>query len=167
MNLLVNRFTAPVMGAALLAPAYGPPPKIGAIIGAAGIFIALMAAAFALFYAPGPPRCTLAAGSLSIHDRLYPVTLRAEAVDVDHIRIVDLDSDPDWVPTLRTNGFSNLHYHSGWYRVRNGQKIRLYRADGRRVVLLPPKGAGNAVLYEVADPERFVAEIRREWTGHA
>jgi hypothetical protein len=80
---------------------------------------------------------------------------------------VDLDADPQWLPKSRTNGFSNAHYHSGWYRVRNGQKIRLYRADGRRLVLLPPKISGNAVLYEVPDPEHFVAAVRQEWAGNS
>jgi hypothetical protein len=35
--------------------------------------------------------------------------------------------------------------------------------DGKRLVLLPAKGNGAAVLLEVAQPEAFVNEVRREW----
>jgi len=86
-------------------------------------------------------------------------------VDVSGIRIVDLAADPQWRPTLRTNGFSNSHYHSGWYRVASGQKVRLYRTTGEKLVLLPPKGTGVPVLYQPAAPERFLAEVRRQWAG--
>jgi hypothetical protein len=40
----------------------------------------------------------------------------------------------------------------------------MYRAGGSRLVLLPPKGDGAAVLLETGEPEKFVAELRREWS---
>ena len=46
----------------------------------------------------------------------------------------------------RTNGFANAHYASGWFRVASGKTVRMYRAGGTRLVLLPPKGDGAAVL---------------------
>ena len=64
---------------------------------------------------------------------------------------------------MRTNGFANAHYRSGWFRVANGQKVRMYRADGTRLLLLPPKGDGAAVLLEAKDPEQFLDELRRQW----
>jgi hypothetical protein len=39
----------------------------------------------------------------------------------------------------------------------------MYRADGKRLVLLPPKGDGAAVLLETSEPERFVREVRQAW----
>jgi hypothetical protein len=47
--------------------------------------------------------------------------------------------------------------------VANGEKVRMYRAGGARLVLLPPKGSGVPVLLEVKDPESFVEELRRLW----
>jgi len=64
---------------------------------------------------------------------------------------------------MRTDGFANAHYRSGWFRVASGKKVRMYRADSSRLALLPPKGNGEAVLLETADPEKFVAELQREW----
>ncbi len=137
-------------------------PKLlaAAVIGSGAALIPLL-----LLYAPGPDRYTLTRQTLTIHDRFYPVTLRAEAVNVSGIRIVDLATDPRWRPTMRANGFSNSHYQSGWYRVAGGQKVRLYRAAGEKLVLLPPKGSGSPVLYQPPDPARFLAEVRRVWAG--
>ena len=120
--------------------------------------------AFALLYSPGPPPCTVTPDSLTIHDRFYPVTLHSADVDVEHIRVVDLDSEADWRPVARTNGFANAHYHSGWFRVAGGQKVRMYWTDSKRLCLLPPKAGGAPVLVEVRDPEEFARELRLAWT---
>jgi len=129
-----------------------------------GIALGVVALAFVLFcvqYSPGPPRYALDSQSLAIRDLFYPVTVRAADVDVERVRVVDWAADADWRPTARTNGFANSHYRSGWFRVANGEKVRMYRADGTRLVLIPARDA--AVLLEVQDPERFVEELRRLW----
>jgi Bacterial PH domain len=132
-----------------------------------GITLAVAAMGLGLaanFYSPGPPAYTLTSAALTIHDRFYPVTLRPDAVDLSQIRIVDLEADPDWRPIARTNGFANSHYQSGWFRAGNGQKIRLYRAGGQRVVLLPPKDGGAAVLYQARAPDSFIADVHAAWS---
>ncbi len=131
-------------------------------MGVGAVTLAIVAAA--LLYSPGPPKYTLGPDSLAIHDRFYPVTLRASEVDAGRIRVVDVRHDPEWRTTARTNGFSNAHYHSGWFRVASGAKVRMYRADSTRLVLIPPKGDGAAVLLEAADPDQFAAQLRREWS---
>jgi len=131
-------------------------------VGIAAVVIALVA--LSLTYSPGPPGYTLSNTGLTIHDRFYPVTLQRDAIDGDGIRIVDLAQDSAWRPTARTNGFANRNYQSGWFRVANGRKVRLYRAGGNRLVLIPPKGNGDFVLYQAKDPDAFVQELR-QWTG--
>jgi hypothetical protein len=119
--------------------------------------------AASLYYSPGAPTYTLNPNALVIHDLFYPVTVQATSVDSVHIRVVDLDSEPDWRPTLRTNGFANSHYQSGWFKTAGGQKIRLYRAGGRRLVLLPPNADSVPILLQVEDPDAFVAHVRQAW----
>lgn len=121
----------------------------------------LSAIGFALSYSPGPPAFTLANGALTIHDRFYPVTLRAGDVDAAHLSVIDLSRDTEWRPTMRTNGFANYHYRSGWFRAANGQKVRLYQASSKRLVLLPGKGGSSPVLLQVQDPEHFIEEVKR------
>ncbi|HUI79504.1 MAG TPA: PH domain-containing protein [Bryobacteraceae bacterium] len=143
------------------------PNWAGRTVAATVAVVVASAAALTFLYAPGPPAYSLTPDALTIHDRFYPVTLPADRVDVDHIRVVDFTNDHEWQPTLRTNGFATLHYHSGWFRVASGQTVRMYRADSRRLVLLPPKGDGAPVLYEVKDPDEFVRSLRQEWAGRS
>ena len=138
--------------------------SIGTIVGVAIGAVALAFALFCVLYSPGAPRYILDSQSLEIRDLFYPVTVGASDVDVDRVRVVDFAVDADWRPTARTNGFANSHYRSGWFRVANGEKVRMYRADGTRLVLIPARGGGAAVLLEVQDPERFVGELRRLWS---
>jgi hypothetical protein len=138
--------------------------KIGKLIAVAAGLTGMSFAILAMVYSPGPPSFTLTRETLTIHDRFYPVTLEASDVDIDRVRIVDLTHDTDWKPVVRTNGFANSHYRSGWFQLANGQKVRLYRADSDRVVLLPPRGDGAPVLVQATDPEKFMGEIRTAWT---
>lgn len=126
-------------------------------------FLVLAFVAATLFYSPGLPDCTLSPATLTIHDRFYPVTVQAADVDASRIRVVNFASEGAWRPTLRTGGFGNLRYQSGWFQTANGQKVRLYRAGGQRLVLLPPKGSAAPVLLQVGDPEAFVAQVRQTW----
>ena len=156
---------------AIGAPAFAPRDLstqrggIGArnIVGIAVGVIALAAVALSLLYSPGPPSYTLTPDAITIHDKFYPVTLRANAVDAGQIRVVDLTREPDWRATRRTNGFANAHYQSGWFRVANGNTIEMYRAGGDQLVLIPGKTGATTVLYQAQDPGRFAAEVRREW----
>lgn len=138
--------------------------RTATLVGAGIGIVAVTLVACALLYSPGAPGYTLTHDALTIHDRFYPVTLRADAVDTARIRVVNTAEEPEWRPAMRTNGFSNSHYHSGWFRSAKGQKMRMYRADSRRLVLLPPKGDGTPVLVEVKDPEKFIAAVRQEWS---
>jgi hypothetical protein len=134
------------------------------VLGLAFAALVLTFVVLALTWSPGPPSYTFADGSLTIHDRFYPVTLKSRDVDLAHVGIVDIDSNSDWHPVSRTNGFANLRYRSGWFRVANGQKVRLYVADAKRLVLLPPKGEGSPVLLQVREPRSFIDQFKRSAT---
>ena len=136
----------------------------GKLIGGIFAVAVLSLVAFVNLYSPGPPSYTLTPADLTINDRFYPLTVNSNAVDVDHIRIVDLTVDTDWQATARTNGFGSMHYHAGWFRTANGSTIRMYRADSKRLVLLPPAGNGTPVLLETRAPEKFLREVRQEWS---
>jgi hypothetical protein len=150
---------------ALLDAAYLSPDKsrwclIGAVIGLTGLAVA----AGMMLYSPGPPKYTLTPDGLEIHDRFYPITVKASEIDVGSVRIVNITNDNEWRLVRRTNGFANRYYRAGWFRVANGKTVRMYCAGGRRLVLLPPKASGAPVLMEVTRPEEFLRELRRAWS---
>jgi hypothetical protein len=137
----------------------------GWLIGAVLLLSVVGLVAFLTLYAPGPPAYTLTPTSLSIKDSYYPFTLEATDVDVRNIQIVDLQTEPAWRPVERTNGFGIKHYQSGLFSVASGQQVRMYKADGKRMVLLPPKGSGVPVLLECDPPEPFVENLKQLWAG--
>jgi len=124
----------------------------------AGLALALVAAV--LSYSPGPPSCTIANGTIAIHDRFYPVTLRADEIDAVDARVVAVGKDSEWRPVARTNGFSNSRYSSGWFRTANGQTVRMYRAGAERLVLIPGRAGRTSVLLEAKDPDGMAASVR-------
>ena len=158
---------AGMVGGATIGPIEPRGIGLAWIGGAVAALLALGIAGFAFLYSPGPPKLTLTSNSLAIHDRFYPVTVGANSVDVAGVRVVDLNVDKDWKPTLKTNGFANTHYHAGWFRVANGKKVRMYRAKSEQLVLLPPKGDSAPVLIETRDPEGFVRRLKQEWRGNS
>jgi hypothetical protein len=152
------------------AQAWAAPRRSGALGTTLGIAIGIAAigvVAAAMSYSPGPPNYTLTPAALTIHDRFYPVTVKPGSIEVSQIRVIDLAADQYWAPASRANGFANSHYQSGWFRLANGQKVRLYRAGGRRLVLLPSKDDVGAVLFQPADPEAVASEIRNAWSASA
>jgi hypothetical protein len=116
-----------------------------------------------LFYSPGPPKYTIASEGLTIHDRFYPATVKAADVDIEHIKIVDIKTDPHWRLTARTDGIGARYYKAGWFRVAGGEKVRMYRTTSQRLVLLPPKSQNAPLLLEAKQPEAFIKEVRQAW----
>ena len=125
------------------------------------LLILPLAAVF--FYSPGPPKYTMTSEGLTIHDRFYPVTVKAADVDVELIKVVDVGVDPHWRLTARTDGIGARYYKAGWFRVAGGEKVRMYRTTSQRLVLLPPKGQNPPVLMEVRQPDAFIREVRQAW----
>jgi hypothetical protein len=166
--LAAVRRVAPVEESAALPPPIaagrsGPP--VSAWIAASLGLIVIIVLAVAFNYSPGPPAVQLAGDSLRIEDRFYPVTVRANEVDAASIRVVNIRTNPQWKPVMRTNGFANSHYRSGWFRTAAGDKARMYWADSTDLVLLPPKAGGDPVLLEVRNPEQFAARLRETWAS--
>jgi len=171
----VEGFLAAVRGEAPVASARPLPVPGARFAWAVTVAIVLAIASAALVariltarsrgYDLGPPAYDLTSGALAIHDRFYPVTIGAASTDVEGIRVVDLNQETGWRPVLRVGAFGNGRYQSGWFRAANGTKMRLYRAvSAERLVLLPPKGGDGPVLLQVAGPDQFAEQIRREWS---
>lgn len=75
-------------------------------------------------------------------------------------RIVDLDREPGLAPRWRTFGTGLPGYRAGWFRLRNGEKALVLLTDTHRAVYVPT-ALGYALLVSPAEPDRFLAAIRR------
>jgi hypothetical protein len=135
---------------------------VGFAIGGLGLAIG----AAALLYAPGRPPVDLIGDALVIHSRFCGMTVPASSVDAAHVRVVDLQTESGWRPTMKTYGFDNPHYRAGNFRTANGQAIKLFTTGSERLVLLPPSSQdGLPVLLDVDDPDQLAARIRQEWSS--
>jgi len=135
---------------------------VGFAIGGLGLAIG----AAALLYAPGRPPVDLIGDALVIHSRFCGMTVPASSVDAAHVRVVDLQTESGWRPTMKTYGFDNPHYRAGNFRTANGQAIKLFTTGSERLVLLPPSSQdGLPVLLDVDDPDQFAARLRQQWSG--
>ncbi len=91
------------------------------------------------------------------YGRMVPMaalqTARAERVNLD----VRADLRPGW----KTMGTGLPGYKAGWFRLGNGEKALVYLTDPTRAVYLPTT-EGYSVLVSPADPEAFLAALRRQ-----
>lgn len=160
--------------AALPAPTHTGPPSpaepmraafprwamLAGILYAAAVGLVI---AWGFRYSPGPPPTTITADSLTIQDRFYKLTVPRRSVYLGGVRVVDIREDAEWRPVGRTNGFSNGHYHLGWFRLENGQKAAMYWTTGTRLVVLPRLGGDPPVLLERPNPDAFIAQLKETW----
>jgi len=135
---------------------------IQAIVLVTFLVIAAIGAVLLLLH-PDPPKHSLSAHTLEIHEIFYPATIQAEQVDLDQARVIEWRTDARYRLVERTNGTGLPHYRAGWFRTAGGEKVLVYIADAREVVLLPGRNGGPTVLYETADPKAFLEKLKTRW----
>ena len=104
-------------------------------------------------------RFDLSTDGLRLRGDLYSRFIPAPALRGGAARIIDLNHDRELAPALRTMGTALPGYHSGWFKLRNGQKALLYLTDRTHAVYVPTTN-GYDLLLSPQDPERFVAKLR-------
>lgn len=119
-----------------------------------------MAAMFGYFaLASRSARFELSSQGLAIRSAAYGRTLPASALIPEQATVVDLRTNRELQPTLRTNGIGMPGYAAGWFRLRKGEKALLFVTDPSRVIYLPTR-EGYSVLMSVTEPERFIEALR-------
>ena len=81
-----------------------------------------------------------------------------EAIEVGAATALDLRSAPEYRLRRRTLGTGLPGYHSGWFRLRNGQKALAYVTDPSRVVYVPTRD-GYVLLLSVEAPDAFLGAL--------
>jgi len=125
--------------------------------------VLLAAAGMLVMSALGPTRARveLSPAGLSFRGDIYGRRLiPASELRGGLARIVDLGREPDLAPSWRTFGTGLPGYRSGWFRLKNGEKALVSLTDTHRVVYVPT-GLGYALLVSPAQPDSFLAAIRR------
>lgn len=105
-------------------------------------------------------RFEVSSAGLRLRGDLYGRLIPAEQLKGASAVRVDLSSSPELAPARRTLGTGLPGYRSGWFRLRNGERALLYLTDTSRAVYVPTT-AGYNVLLSPAQPDEFVAALRR------
>jgi hypothetical protein len=120
-----------------------------------GVFALLVATA----RGSAASRFELSHEGLRIRGDLYARMIPRSIILADSAKVVNLATERQLAPTMRTMGTSVPGYNSGWFRLRNGRKALLYLTDRTRAVHVPTT-AGYDLLISPQDPERFVDRLR-------
>lgn len=97
--------------------------------------------------------------TLRIVGSFYGRAIPRTSLAVDRARIIDLRTDPELRPFIRTSGVGLPNYLAGWFRPRAGGKSLLFVTDRSRCVAVPVAD-GYTLIVSPADPEAFLAALQ-------
>ncbi len=141
-----------------IVPATGGPVWMLAALGL--VMLASLALLGSFAYASRRARFEVTPGALRIAGTPYGRRIPTVSLVLEAARVVDLTTDPNLRPVMRTNGAGLLGFSAGWFRLRNRDKALVFVTDRRRVLFLPTR-LGYAILLSVARPEDLLAALRR------
>ena len=75
-------------------------------------------------------------------------------------RAVDLTQEQKLAPKWRAGGTGYPGYKAGWYRLADDSKALVFITDPHHVVYVPTVD-GSSLMMSVADPEQFLAVLKR------
>ncbi|MBI2836213.1 MAG: hypothetical protein HYX85_00775 [Chloroflexi bacterium] len=96
---------------------------------------------------------------LRIRASLYSRFIPREQIVTAGARVLNLNSDTEYLPRLKTNGTGLPCYSEGWFRLRNNERALLFVTDRARVVYLPTN-QDYSILLSVSKPDDFLQAIR-------
>lgn len=96
---------------------------------------------------------------LRLRGDLYGRLVPASEIRTGEVRRLDLGSEPDYAPRVRTLGTALPGYRSGWFRLKNGEKALLYMTDRVKAVLVPTVN-NYSIIVSPSDPDAFVAAMK-------
>ena len=137
------------------------PPKALWVLAATGVLMLGILLLFGWFaVASRGTRYEVSPDGLAIRGTMYGRTIPWASVVAEEARTVNLTTERELQPTLRTNGLGLPGYQAGWFRLRGAGKGLVFLTDRSRVVAIPTR-LGYTVLLSTGEPERFLEALRR------
>lgn len=97
---------------------------------------------------------------LCVAATFYTRRIAADALDLEHARVVDLAEHTEFKPALKTNGFNLPFFQAGHYRLRNRAKAFCLLTGRERVLVLPQRD-GRVILLSPEKPQALLDALRR------
>lgn len=103
----------------------------------------------------------LSATELQIEGDPYGKSIPIADLSIERAKKIDLSEQHSYRPKWRTNGIGLPGYHSGWFRLENGEKALLWVTNSKNVIYIPTT-RGYSLLMSPKNPDEFFASLRRK-----
>jgi hypothetical protein len=128
----------------------------------AGLLLALPMG-IALFGLPhGAVTFHASSDGLRIEGDPYGRLIKNDQLKISEARLLDLDAEPNYTPTLRTNGIGLPGYQSGWFETRGAGPALLFLADRTRAVLIPTT-LGYSLIISPESPQILIDDLKKQF----
>ncbi len=130
------------------------------LLGGLFLFVLGLAVLFLYInYSSRNTRFVIEPDGIQIHGSMYGRTIPRKDLIAGSTKIVNLDTDKPYAPTIRTNGTSVPGYSEGWFRLGNGHKALLFVSTRTEVVYIPTT-QGYAVMLSPTRPDFFLRSLK-------
>jgi len=126
---------------------------------AIGILLILVLGLFAFIgYSARNTKFEVSDQGLQIKGGIYGRFIPKEEIARENVKIINLNTDPEYKPRIRTNGVGLPGYSEGWFKLKNKEKALLFVTDRSNVVYIPTN-KDYSVLLSVSNSEEFYQSI--------
>lgn len=112
-----------------------------------------------IFYSTRNATFEVSAEGLRIRGEIYGRLVPRTSLLLEQARILNLDEQPEYALSWRTNGIGLPGYRSGWFRLKNGDKALAFLTARDKVLHLPTSD-GYSLMLSTPDPQALLAALR-------
>ncbi len=96
--------------------------------------------------------------SMRIHSGFYSRTVALSDLLLEQARVLDLNEERQFRPSIRTNGIGMPGLQAGWFRLKNKEKALVFVSDRSRVAYLPTR-KGYSLMFSLESPVVFLERL--------
>lgn len=102
----------------------------------------------------------LSSKGIKISGDMYARFIPSASLMRDKARIIDVMKETGYRTSMRTNGIALPGYTSGWFRIRNGEKVLRFVTDTKAMIYIPTKD-GYSLMISPQNPEEFLEDLKK------
>jgi Bacterial PH domain len=97
---------------------------------------------------------------LRIEGDPYGRFLKKDQLRLSEARAIDFTANPEFTPTLRTNGIGLPGYQSGWFNTQGAGKALVFLADRSHAVVIPTT-LGYSLIFSPESPLNLISDLNK------
>lgn len=153
-SLNVHLFLIVLLGLPLLVT-YLVASKHTLVLTIVGVMSALIC--IGVMFTIASPKIAKKGDQIVVSSGFYSQKIPIESIMAKQIKIVDLDINREYAPSLRTNGVGLIVLNIGYYHLQNGDKAFVVQRS-KSAVYIPTTGERNLLLSS-SQPKKLLSQI--------